>query len=57
MENWKEIIGALLGAGIAVTWVSLALLQLLSNRLFLAIAISLTILLGTTSGMFYASSK
>ena len=57
MENWKEVIGALLGACIAVAWVSLALLQLLSNMIFLAIAIGITILLGTISGMLYASSK
>ena len=57
LENWKEVVGALLGAGIAVAWVSFALLGLLSNRMYLAIAIALTILLGTLSGMLYASSK
>ena len=57
MENWKEIIGALLGACIAVVWVSFALLGLLSYRLYLAIGVGLSILLGTISGMLYASSK
>jgi uncharacterized membrane protein YfcA len=57
LENWKEVVGALLGAGIAVVWVSFAILGFLSIGVYLAIALTLTIMLGTLSGMLYASSK
>lgn len=59
MENlveYKEVIGWLLGAAIAVVWISYALLGA-GNMLFLVVAISLTILLGVSSGGLIALSK
>jgi hypothetical protein len=50
--DYKELIGWLLGATIAVVWVSFAILGLLGNMVFLVVAISLTILLGVLSGGF-----
>lgn len=52
MYNYKRLIGELLGAAIAVVWVSFAILGLLGNMVFLAVAISLTILFGVLSGGF-----
>ena len=52
----KRLVGELLGATIAVVWVCWALL-VPGNLLFLAIAISLTILLGVLSGGFLKLSK
>ena len=54
--NFKRLVGELLGATIAVVWICWALI-LPGNLLFLAIAISLTILLGVLSGGFLKLSK
>ena len=51
MENWKEVIGALLGVFIAVVWLAFAMIGF---NVFYAIA--LTMVLGTLSGGFYAVS-
>jgi len=56
-SDYKEVIGWLLGAAVAVPWVSFALLGLLGNMVFLFVAIALTILLGTVSGGLIALSK
>lgn len=56
MYNAKTLIGEILGALIAVVWISFAFLGA-GNTLFLVIAISLTILLGTLSGGLIALSK
>ena len=48
--DFKQVVGWLLGAGIAVVWVSFALLGLLGIMVFLVVAISLTILFGVISG-------
>ena len=56
MVDYKEVIGWILGAAIAVVWISFALLGP-GNMVFLVIAISLTILLGTLSGGLIALSK
>lgn len=56
MVDYKEVIGWLFGAGIAVVWISFALLGA-ANLVFLAVAISLTILFGTASGGLIAISK
>ena len=56
MVDYKEILGWLLGAAIAVVWISYALLGA-GNTVFLVVAISLTILLGTLSGGLIALSK
>jgi membrane protease YdiL (CAAX protease family) len=53
LTDYKEVIGWILGASIAVVWISFALLGP-GNMLFLVVAISLTILLGTLSGGFIA---
>ncbi|MFX1466100.1 MAG: hypothetical protein ACFFA5_06475, partial [Promethearchaeota archaeon] len=50
------LIGELLGATIAVVWISFALLGA-GNMVFLAVAISLTILLGVLSGGLIKLSK
>ncbi|MFX1593931.1 MAG: hypothetical protein ACFFB6_01480 [Promethearchaeota archaeon] len=56
MVDYKEVIGWLLGAGIAVAWIAWALLTP-GNMTFLAVAISLTILFGTASGGLIAISQ
>ena len=56
LYNSKTLIGELLGAAIAVVWIAFAFLGA-GNSLFLVVAISLTILLGTLSGGFIALSK
>ena len=56
MDDWKQVVGALLGASIAVVWIVYALLFSWSI-LVLAIAISLTIFFGTVSGGLYAMSS
>lgn len=55
--DYKDVIGWLLGAAIAVPWVSFAILGLLGNRVFLVIAISLSILFGVLSGGLLALSQ
>jgi hypothetical protein len=56
MYNKKTLIGEILGALIAVVWIAFALLGA-GSMLFLVVAISLTILLGTLSGGLIALSK
>ena len=56
LYNSKTLIGELLGVAIAVVWISYALIGA-GNMLFLVVAISLTILLGTISGGLIALSK
>ncbi len=56
MYNSKTLVGELLGALIAVVWIAFAFLGL-GSRLFLVVAISLTILLGTLSGGLISISK
>lgn len=56
LVDYKEVIGWLLGASIAVAWISWALLWP-GNRVGLVVAISLTVLLGTLSGGFISISK
>jgi len=56
LVDYKEVIGWLLGASIAVVWISYALLGL-GNILFLVVALTLTILFGTSSGGLIALSK
>ena len=56
MYNYKRLIGELLGAAIAVVWISFALLGP-GNMVFLVVAISLTILLGVLSSGFIKLSK
>ena len=56
MYNSKRLVAEILGAGIAVVWIAFAFLGA-SNRVFLAVAISLTILLGTLSGGLIAISE
>jgi hypothetical protein len=56
MYNYKRLIGELIGAAIAIVWIAYALLGL-GDMLFLVVAISLTILLGTLSGGLIALSK
>ncbi|TFG23651.1 MAG: hypothetical protein EU529_06835 [Promethearchaeota archaeon] len=56
LYNYKRLVGDLLGASIAVVWVCWALL-VPGNLFLLAIAISLTILLGVLSGGFLKLSK
>ena len=51
MENWKEVIGALLGVLIAVVWLGFAMIGF---PVFYAIAF--TLVLGVLSGGFYAVS-
>ena len=48
MENWKEVVGALLGVLIAVVWLGFAMIGF---NVFYAIA--LTLVLGTLFGGFY----
>ena len=56
MYDMKKLVGELLGAGIAVVWILFAFLGA-GNMIFLAIAISLTILLGTISGGLFAKGE
>ena len=49
LYNSKRLIGELLGAVIAIVWVSYAILAP-DNMVFLVVAIATTILLGTLSG-------
>ena len=56
LYNYKTLIGELLGALIAVVWIAFAFLGA-GNMLFLVVAISVTILLGTISGGLIALSK
>jgi len=56
LYNYKRLVGELLGAAIAVVWISYALLDP-GNMVFLVVAISLTILLGVLSGGFIKLSK
>ncbi|MGB5911727.1 MAG: hypothetical protein WBH31_11085 [Promethearchaeia archaeon] len=55
-NDYKEVIGWLLGAAIAVAWISYALLGP-GDMVFLVVAIALTILLGTLSGGLIALDK
>ena len=59
MYNKKRLIGELLGAAIAVIWICFVFFIILFGYvlLFLAIAVSLTILLGVLSGGFIKISK
>ena len=54
-SNYKEVIGWVLGAAIAVAWINFALIY--GDTVSLAAAIILTILLGTLSGGFIALSN
>ncbi|MHA1234005.1 MAG: hypothetical protein ACTSQL_02840 [Promethearchaeota archaeon] len=54
--NYKKLVGELLGAAIAIVWISFALLGA-GNTIFLVVAISLTILFGTLSGGLIAVSN
>jgi len=56
LTDIKEVIGWMLGAAIAVAWIAFAFLGA-GNMVFLVVAISLTILLGTASGGIIAISK
>jgi hypothetical protein len=56
LTDYKEVIGWLFGAAIAVVWISYALLGV-GSMLFLVVAIDITILFGTLSGGFIAVSK
>ena len=51
MENWKEVVGALLGVLIAIVWLGFALIGF---HFFYAIA--LTLVLGVLAGGFYGIS-
>lgn len=54
--DWKEVVGWVLGAAIAVAWISWALLEP-GNMVGLVVALAVTILLGTASGGLIALSK
>ncbi|MFX1340316.1 MAG: hypothetical protein ACFFDK_17030 [Promethearchaeota archaeon] len=56
LYNYKRLVGELVGAAIAVVWICWALI-VPGNLFLLAIAISLTILLGVLSGGFLKLSK
>jgi len=56
LYNYKRLVGELLGAAIAVVWISFAFLGA-GNTMFLVVAISLTILFGTLTGGFFALSN
>ena len=55
LVDYKEVVGWVLGAAIAVAWISYALLGS-GNMVFLVVALSFTILLGTLSGGLIALS-
>lgn len=59
LYNKKRLLGELLGAAIAVVWICFAFLVVLFGNVLviLAVAISLTILLGVLSGGFIKLSK
>jgi hypothetical protein len=52
MDNWKEVVGALLGVLIAVVWLAFAMIGF---HVFFAIA--LTLVLSVLAGGFYGISK
>jgi len=54
--DWKEAIGWLLGASIAVAWIAWALIEP-GNMVGLVVALAITILFGTASGGLIALSK
>ena len=56
LVDYKEIIGWMFGAVIAVAWIAWALLTP-GNMLGLAVALAITILCGTASGALIALSK
>ena len=56
MYNYKRLVGELLGAAIAVAWISYALLGP-RNMVFLVVALDITIILGTLSGGFIELSR
>jgi hypothetical protein len=56
VEDYKEVIGWILGAAIAIVWIAFGLLGA-GNMLFLVVALALTIILGTASGGLIAISK
>lgn len=56
MVDYKEVIGWMLGAGIAVAWIAWALLTP-GNMVGLAVAIAISILFGTASGGLIALSQ
>jgi hypothetical protein len=56
MYDYKRLLGELFGAGIAVVWVSFAILGA-ANMIFLVVAISLTIIFGILSGGFLGLSR
>jgi len=56
LYNSKTLIGELLGVAIAIVWIAFAFLGA-GSMLFLVVAISLTILLGTLSGGLIGLSK
>ena len=51
MDNWKEVVGALLGVLIPVVWLAFAMIGF---HVFFAIA--LTLVLGVLAGGFYGIS-
>jgi uncharacterized membrane protein len=51
LDNWKEVVGALLGVLIAIVWLGFALIGF---HFFYAIA--LTLVLGVLAGGFYMKS-
>ena len=59
LYNYKRLVSELLGASIGVVWIWFSFLVVLYGNvlLFLAVAISLTILLGVLSGGFRKLSK
>jgi hypothetical protein len=56
LYNYKQLIGELLGAAIAVAWIAWALIWP-GNIVGLVIALNLTIIFGTLSGGILAISK
>jgi hypothetical protein len=56
MYNYKRLFGEISGAVIAIVWISFGILGA-GNLVFLVVAISLTILLGTLSGGLIALSE
>ncbi len=56
LYDYKKLLGELLGAAIAVIWICFAILGP-GNMIFLAVAISLTIIFGVLSGGFFEISR
>ena len=56
MYNFKRLLGELFGAAIAVVWIFFAILGA-GSMVFLAVAISLTIIFGVLSGGFLGMSN